>query len=313
MGEALAEGHGNDVGNESSGEHGGDPEDRAGVEVGSPRPDAARSAERRAAVAVVDELQDVRADGDGEHGDDGDRPDERCPREQRRPVKAHPRSPRGEHRGGERGRYGGQSTEDEDVGTEVQLDHRRVAAERPAVEREGDHEQHDPRQPAPPTGGGEAGEGERSGAELQGHDEHADAEEQRYDRRLDETHPEGGEQLAVVVGIEQRGVPVDPFDAENDSDDGDGEQTEQRAADEYLADRLVVAGRQHACGGNRLAEPDGRRLSDDGRFEGGIESAHRWCGGLTVTSRRTLLVDSGRGGNLTSAARRRASSPRTAA
>ena len=227
MREALAERDGHHVGDVPGGEHGGDPEDRPGVEVRRPRPDPTRPAEGRAAVAVVDEVQDVRTDGHGQHEDQGDRSDERRPGEERCPVQAHARSPCREHGGGDRCGDGGQAGEDEDVAAEVQLDHLRVTAEWPAVEGEGDDDQHEPGEPAPQSSRGETREGERSGADLQGNDEDADPEQQRQDGTLDESHPERREELAVVVDVEQRRVPVDSFDPEDDSDGGNGEQAEE--------------------------------------------------------------------------------------
>ena len=213
-------------------------------------------------------------------------------------METHPRRTSRQHRRGDRHGHGGESGESDDIAAEVQLDHLGLAAERATVVGEGDDEEDRPAEPGPQAGGGDARKGEGAGTELEGHDEYADPQQQGQHGRLDEPNPVGGEQLAEVVDVEHRGVPVDALDPQDHPERRHGEQAKHRSVDEQLADRLVVARRRNSEGQDWLTALGGR-LSDDRAVECGIEGAHRRCGGLTSTSRRTLLVASGQDGNLT--------------
>ena len=106
--------------------------------------------------------------------------------------------------------------------------------------------QHGATEPRPQASRRGPGSGERPGTQLQRDDEHADSQQQRQHDCLDQADPIRREELAEVVDVQHRVVTVDTLDAEDDRDGGDRQQAEQRAADEQLADRLVVARGQAA-------------------------------------------------------------------
>ena len=83
---------------------------------------------------------------------------------------------------------------------------------------------HETAEPRPEAGGGEAGEGERPGADLQRHDGDGDAEQQRDEHAEDEGDAEGDEQLRQRAGVEQRVGAVDPLGAEQHAEHGGAER-----------------------------------------------------------------------------------------
>ena len=84
----------------------------------------------------------------------------------------------------------------------------------PPLSASDDDDQDDAAEPGPEAGRGEAGEGQRAGADLQRHDGDGDAEQQRDQHAVDEADPVTGEQLRQGAGVEQRAVAVDALGAE---------------------------------------------------------------------------------------------------
>ena len=168
-------------------------------------------------------------------------------------------------------------------------------------------DQDEPAEPGPEAGGGEAGEGQRAGADLQRHDGDGDAEQERDHHAVDERR-RGTPRTAAAArrrraacrrrrcarGRAARRARRTPSEGE------------QRAADELPADDLGVARRQprrrarDAHGRRRGVAPHRRGAVGDG-VRGDVGGAHRWWAswrGSTTAAfgRRRDIIGLPRGG-----------------
>ncbi len=144
--------------------------DRLGEGEADPRPDAVAAAEQGTGVAVVDEQVDEHAEQHRQHEQQPDRGDQRRPGEERHAAHAHPRGASGQHGRRHRRRRRGEADDEQAEGGDEQVDHVVVAAAGAAVVGERHDHQDEAAEPRPEAGGGQAGEGERPGADLQRHD-----------------------------------------------------------------------------------------------------------------------------------------------
>ena len=243
-------------------ELGGDTRRRQGEEEGGrlgereadPRRDAVGAAEEPLLVAMVDVQVDEGADEHRQHQQQSDRGDERRPREERDSAHPHPGSARGEHRRRHGQGRGGEPDDSQGEPGEEQVDHLGVATARSAVVGERHDHDRDPADPGPEPGHRQAREGERPCAELQRDDGHRDPEEDGHQHPVEQTDPEGDEELGQGVGVEECVGAVDALDAQQHADGDARHQREERGADEQPADHLVVARREH-CGRRRNEVP----------------------------------------------------------